>query len=65
MVKHTQTIRQQKPTNCLSMSDHFVGHQCIMLKNILSMHNAEKFPNTLNILRYSHRKIFKLRLAIF
>ena len=25
MVKHTQTIRRQKPTNCLSISDHFVG----------------------------------------
>ena len=24
MVKHTQTIRGQKPTNCLSMFDHFV-----------------------------------------
>ena len=25
MVKHTQTIRQQKPTNCLSVTDHFKG----------------------------------------
>ena len=25
MVKHTQTIRQQNPTNCLSEFDHFVG----------------------------------------
>ena len=25
MVKHTQTIRQQKPTNCLSLFDHFAG----------------------------------------
>ena len=24
-VKHTQTIRWQKPTNCLSVFDHFVG----------------------------------------
>ena len=24
MVKQTQTIRQQKPTNCLSVFDHFV-----------------------------------------
>ena len=24
MVKHTQTIRQQQPTNCLSVFDHFV-----------------------------------------
>ena len=25
MVKHTKTIRWQKPTNCLSVFDHFVG----------------------------------------
>ena len=25
MVKHTQTIRRQKPTNCLSVFNHFVG----------------------------------------
>ena len=25
MVKHTQTIRGQQPTNCLSVFDHFVG----------------------------------------
>ena len=25
MVKHTQTIRRQQPTNCLSASDHIVG----------------------------------------
>ena len=25
MVKHTQTMRQQKPTNCSSVFDHFVG----------------------------------------
>ena len=25
MVKHTQTIHRQKPTNCLSMFDNFVG----------------------------------------
>ena len=24
MVKHNETIRQQKPTNCLSVSEHFV-----------------------------------------
>ena len=24
MVKYTQTIRRQKPTNCLSVFDHFV-----------------------------------------
>ena len=25
MVKHTQTILRQQPTNCLSVFDHFVG----------------------------------------
>ena len=25
MVKHTQAIRRQRPTNCLSVFDHFVG----------------------------------------
>ena len=25
MVKHTETIRRQQPTNCLSVFDHFVG----------------------------------------
>ena len=25
MVKHTQTVHRQQPTNCLSMFDHFVG----------------------------------------
>ena len=25
MVKQAQTIRQQRPTNCLSVFDHFVG----------------------------------------
>ena len=25
MAKHTQTIRRQKPTNCLNVFDHFVG----------------------------------------
>ena len=25
MVKHTQTVHPQQPTNCLSVFDHFVG----------------------------------------
>ena len=32
MVKHTQTIRRQKPTNCLSVFDHFLGLVLIGLK---------------------------------
>ena len=35
MIKHTETIRQQQPTNCLSVSDHFVGLALKGLNNIL------------------------------
>ena len=31
MVKHTQTIRWQQATNCLSVFDHFVG---VVLKEL-------------------------------
>ena len=34
MVKHTQTIRRQQPTNCLSVFDHFVGLALKRLKKI-------------------------------
>ena len=33
MVKHTQTIRRQKPTNHLGVFDHFVGLALKRLKN--------------------------------
>ena len=33
MVKHLQTIRQQNPTNCLSVYEHFVG---LALKGLIS-----------------------------
>ena len=33
MVKHTQTIRRQQPTNCLSVLDHFVG---LALKELIA-----------------------------
>ena len=34
MVKHTQKIRRQKPTNCLSVFDHFVKLALKDLKQI-------------------------------
>ena len=34
MVKHTQIIRRQKPTNCLSMFDHLVGLELKGLNNV-------------------------------
>ena len=33
MIKHTQIICQQQPTNCLSMYDHFVG---LVLEGLIS-----------------------------
>ena len=35
IVKHTQTIHQQHPTNCLSMFDHFVG---LVFKRLMRMY---------------------------
>ena len=35
MVKHTQKIRRQKPTNCLSVFDHFVKLELKDLKQNL------------------------------
>ena len=32
MVKHTQTIGREQPTNCLSVLDHFVG---LALKDLI------------------------------
>ena len=34
MVKHTQTIRRQQPTNCLSVFGHFVG---LALKGLINL----------------------------
>ena len=35
MVKYTQTIRRQQPTNCLSEFDHFVGMALKRLKRMI------------------------------
>ena len=48
MVKHTQIIRRQQPTNYLSVFDHFVG---IALKGLTS--NATK------LLESTERKLTK------
>ena len=40
MVKHTQTVRRQKPTNCLSVFDHFVE---LAIKGLTSfLHNSTR-----------------------
>ena len=40
MVKHTQTIRQQQPTNCLGVFEHCVG---LALKGLISQTFFELF----------------------
>ena len=35
MVKHTQTVRRQQSTNCLSVFDHFVGLALKGLTNLI------------------------------
>ena len=42
MIKHTQAIRRQQPTNCLKVFDHFVG---LALKGLISMHITEALSN--------------------
>ena len=42
MVKHTQIIRQQKPTNYFSVFDHFVGLELWGLR-ILPINHAQAF----------------------
>ena len=49
MVKYTQTIRRQKPTNCLSVFDHFVGLALKELKLSLDITNKNTFASQVNI----------------
>ena len=43
MVKHTQTMRRQKPTNCLSVFDHFVKLALKGLQKIGDLKVKERF----------------------
>ena len=45
MVKHTQTIRQQQTTNCLSVFDHFVG---LVLKRLKKAYFSSLYSFNLN-----------------
>ena len=54
IVKHTQTIRRQMTTNCMSLFDHFVG---LTLKGMLSDLLVIKItPKGCYHLRYQYRK---------
>ena len=44
MVKHTQTICRQQPTNCLSVFDHFVGLALKGLRKLIEEHDIRVTP---------------------
>ena len=47
MIKHTQTIRRQKPTSCFSVFDHFVKLALKGLKQIEALNTSEKLQVSL------------------
>ena len=70
MVKHTQTIGRQQPTNFLTVSDHFVG---LTLKGLSQGYNlfqyflvlkSDKFENHENF-RFILHKIWIFPLRIY
>ena len=52
MVKHTQTIRRQQPTNCLSVFDHFVQLVLKGLRGKVQRDIAKRHWNTYQHLYY-------------
>ena len=57
MVKHTQTIRRQEPTNCLSVFDHLWGCR-LKVKNTLK--NREKHPwGSVTFIKVAGFRIFR------
>ena len=58
MVKHTQTVRRQKPTNYLSVFDHFVGLALKGLKTHMPK-NTARYPGKI-LQPYSPKYLFFL-----
>ena len=59
MVRHTQTTRRQKPTNCLSVFDHFMGLALKELKHsnlykVKKNLKKERQKEKINIVVYQH-----------
>ena len=48
MIKHTQTIGRQKPANCLSVFDHFVGLALKGLRHKFLIQNINKMNYVLS-----------------
>ena len=49
MVKQTQNICRQKPTNCLSVFDHYVG---LVLKGLIAGNWKNPLDPVLQIMQY-------------
>ena len=60
MVKHTQTIRRQKPTNCLSVFDHFLG---LTLKGLMANFNFYAV-SILSVKEWAHNFRGKASIAL-
>ena len=52
MVRHTQTIRRQEPTNCLSVFDQFVELALKVLKSDQALNPCMHNVRTTTFLRY-------------
>ena len=66
MVKHTQTIRRQQPTNCLSVFNHYVG---LVLKGLIAkIHCSQQQKNNFCercSIKTLFRKFYKFSLKTF
>ena len=58
MVKHTQTVRRQQATNCLSVFDHFVKLALKGLKYLLTFPSPVNSLHTYNFNARTYAKLF-------
>ena len=63
MVKHTETIRRQQPTNCLSMFDDFVK---LVLKELrLEQKKNKKSVETARLTLVREKCLFRQSVSFF
>ena len=75
MVKHTQTIRRQKPTNCFSVFDHFVRmalkglRSCKVCRDINYQPILKKYlmklPKTMRLKRQICRRLWVMIITSY
>ena len=65
MVKHTQTIRRQQPTNCLSVFGHFVGLELKGLTRYIDYDYHGNFSVHFGSKKYCYIDLFPFRRFLF